>query len=390
MLLPIAFLFSTLITVALFLFPKKEKESNAKSQDMSVIIPAYNSEKTIRKCIQSVLNTKYKNLEIIVVNDGSTDSTAKIVKSFRKHGVKLINQKNMGKDPALNNGFKYSRYPIILALDSDTFITQNFFSQIVKHFDENVGAVVPKILVENKHTIITTFQEISYFITSMLGEIQNKFNKVFMVRGAAMAIHRNAWVSVHGFKNKISDDYDFALRLIENGWKVKYVSSSCVKTIAPEKLKKMLSQQIRWAKGTVEWYFSNWKFLIKNIHYLILFQLPIFFGLATLINFLFYSGGGRIPIIFWIIYNLIKNPIIVISFLERILYSSAFNYLIGGFIMSVLFSLLIRYKYKKMHIYDIVTYFFIYIPLIGITALVSYILSIKDLIIDGRVNRGNF
>lgn len=89
---------------------------------VSVIIPAYNSEKTIAKTIQSVLNQDYSPIEIIVVNDGSLDYTEKIVKEFKE--VKYISQKNSGVSVARNNGLSHANGEFIQYLDADDLLAE--------------------------------------------------------------------------------------------------------------------------------------------------------------------------------------------------------------------------------------------------------------------------
>ena len=127
MFLYIAFLFSLIVTLIIVLLPKERDFLSKKYTGICVIIPAYNSEKTIGECIGSVLNTNYPDLEIIVVNDGSTDCTAKEVERFKDVGVRLVNQKNEGKFAALNKGFSYAGKPIIFALDADLIVEKKLF-----------------------------------------------------------------------------------------------------------------------------------------------------------------------------------------------------------------------------------------------------------------------
>ena len=88
--------------------------------DFSIIIPAYNVEKYIRRCVDSVLNQTYKNYEIIVVNDGSTDDTYNILKKeYKKKNIKLVDKKNGGLSSARNTGLQYAEGEYIIFLDSD-------------------------------------------------------------------------------------------------------------------------------------------------------------------------------------------------------------------------------------------------------------------------------
>ena len=108
-----------------------------KEKKVSIIIPLYNNEKYIEKCIKSVLNQEYKNIEIIVINDGSTDSSEQIVKNIKSEKIKLLNQKNSGPSSARNNGIKNATGDWIIFLDSDDSLSKNTISTLIKNAKNN-------------------------------------------------------------------------------------------------------------------------------------------------------------------------------------------------------------------------------------------------------------
>lgn len=89
---------------------------------ISVIINVYNGEKFIKKCLDSVVNQTYKNLEILIINDGSTDNTLKICESYKDKRIKIINQNNKGLALSRNVGIKHSKGEYLYFVDSDDFI----------------------------------------------------------------------------------------------------------------------------------------------------------------------------------------------------------------------------------------------------------------------------
>lgn len=99
----------------------------------SLIIPAYNVEKYIKKCLDSVLNQTYNNYEIIIINDGSTDNTSKILESYKSNKkIKLINQENKGLSSARNTGVSNAKGDYILFIDSDDFIEKELLETLNK------------------------------------------------------------------------------------------------------------------------------------------------------------------------------------------------------------------------------------------------------------------
>jgi GT2 family glycosyltransferase len=113
-----------------------------KKKDFSLIIPAYNAEKTIEKCLESVINQTVKPTEIILVDDGSTDKT--IEKAHQFKNIKVIKSKeNKGVSHVLNLGLKNSKFPLIAFLDSDSYARKDFFALLLKELlkNENIGIV---------------------------------------------------------------------------------------------------------------------------------------------------------------------------------------------------------------------------------------------------------
>ena len=93
--------------------------------EISVILPAYNSEKYIKKAIESVLNQTFTDFELIIINDGSTDNTLNIINSFSDSRIRLINQENMGPGASRNRALRIARGRYIMYLDSDDWLCPN-------------------------------------------------------------------------------------------------------------------------------------------------------------------------------------------------------------------------------------------------------------------------
>lgn len=106
---------------------------------LSVVIPMYNVEEYIGKCLDSVLSQDFKDFEIIVVDDGSTDNSNSIVREYgKKNGnLKLLEKKNGGQATARNLGLQYSIGKYVYFLDSDDYISENLFSNIINIMEQN-------------------------------------------------------------------------------------------------------------------------------------------------------------------------------------------------------------------------------------------------------------
>ena len=112
-------------------------------EKISIIITAYNDEKYIKKCIESVIYQTYKNIEIIIINDGSNDNTLEIINQFNDERIKIYNQKNLGTGKARNNGLKYSTGDFIIFIDGDDYIDKNILMHsynLIKKYDADIVA----------------------------------------------------------------------------------------------------------------------------------------------------------------------------------------------------------------------------------------------------------
>jgi len=139
---------------------------------ISILIPAYNAEKFIKKTIECALNCDYPEKEIIVIDDGSTDRTYQIVKKFKNKGVKIFKKENGGKASALNFGIDKCNGKLIMTLDADSFLEKDTIRKMVAYFkDRNVMSVVPTLKVYNPKTIIERMQVIEYTVTSFIRKI---------------------------------------------------------------------------------------------------------------------------------------------------------------------------------------------------------------------------
>ncbi len=191
----------------------------------SVIIPAYNEEKYIEDCIKSVLNQDIprSDYEVIVVNNASTDKTAKVAK---KTGAKIINEPKKGTANARQAGFKVALGQIIATTDADTKVPTNWLKTFQKEFskDPNLVAVSGMYNFYNGSPLL---QLSTYLFNHYIFILLNWYS------GANLAVRKNAFEKVGGFKTNIpiSEDSDLCRKLKKIG-KVKRLANFKVSTSA--------------------------------------------------------------------------------------------------------------------------------------------------------------
>ena len=228
---------------------------------VSVIIPAHNEEAAIEATVRSALGSDYANLEVVVVDDGSTDHTAEILdRCFASEPrVRVHHQVNRGKPAALNQGLAMSAGEIVVTIDADTIVHSEAIGRLVRHFaDHGTGAVAGNVKVGNRTTWITRWQALEY-ITSQNMEKRafDLLNCITVVPGALGAWRAEALRNVGGFvADTLAEDADLTLSLRRRGWRISYDEEAEAYTEAPTTPRLLIRQRFRWTYGTLQ---AVWK-----------------------------------------------------------------------------------------------------------------------------------
>lgn len=260
-----------------FAFKQKKKTksrlfANSSYQPfVSVIIAAYNEEKVIAKTIRSILDSNYREFEVIVVDDGSKDDTSKVIQeTFYKHPkVRLIQKENGGKSSAMNLGFQKSRGEIIVTLDADTIIAQDAISLMIRHFeDHNVAAVSGNVKVGNRRNLLTTWQHVEY-ITGFNLERRafDELNCITVVPGAIGAWRKkNVVESGYLSEDTLAEDTDLTITFLREEHRIVYEERAYAYTESPEDVKSLIKQRYRWSYGTLQCLWKHRKALFNAKH----------------------------------------------------------------------------------------------------------------------------
>jgi peptidoglycan-N-acetylglucosamine deacetylase len=233
---------------------------------VAVLVPAYNERETVCKTIRSLLASTVRNLEVIVVDDGSKDDTLKILKrSFKRNNrVRIHTKPNGGKASALNFALQKTSADIVITLDADTIFEPAAIELLVRHFqDPAVGAVAGAVFVGNQNNLITKLQALEYIVSQNFDRrALEMVNGITVVPGAIGAWRRQAILDVGGFPaNTLAEDADATITLECNGWKVLAEPNAVACTEAPETVKAFLKQRLRWTFGLLQVAFKHRKLL---------------------------------------------------------------------------------------------------------------------------------
>ena len=223
----------------------------------TVLIPAYNEGKVIAGAVRHILASDYPNLEVIVIDDGSTDDTSEQVRTHFAGDarVRLFRVPNGGKAAGLNIGLKEARGHVVVALDADTHFEKDAISKLVRWFqDPAVGAVAGNAKVGNRVNMITRWQALEYVTSQNLERrALAALGCITVVPGAIGAWKREALERLGGFpQNTLAEDQDLTLLLLTAGYTVLYDSSAIGWTEAPDTVRGLIKQRFRWAFGTLQ------------------------------------------------------------------------------------------------------------------------------------------
>ena len=348
---------------------------------VSIIVPAYNEEKNIEETINSLIELDYPKdkLEIIIVDDGSTDNTFEIAKKFEEKYdfIKVYKKENGGKASAINYGIKKSKGEYIVILDADSIVPKHALKTMLEYFTEDdVMIVVPAIQVKRKKTFVEKIQYIEYSYNNTLREIFEKMNSIYVAPGPFSIFRRKLFDIIGLFdENNLTEDMEIAMRTQNHGFKIRFCPEVIIKTEAPDTFKKLIRQRIRWYLGFLENYTkyrninnvslreivfaSAWIFILLPIALTII---NIYFTLRGYFKMLEYYKSIDFDIIPEIIYT-IQNFNLDFSVI-RLTYTAGSLWLtILGIVMIIIFLILIRFSWKyekEKDIFSLIIYSSVY------------------------------
>ena len=235
---------------------------------VSIIIPAYNEEEVIEASLNSLLALEYDNYEIIMVDDGSTDSTVDIVKHLISHNnpklipTRVIAQSNGGKANALNTGLIHASGEFVLCVDSDSRIIPDSLQKGLRHFrNKRVAAVAGNIIVANESNLITRFQQLEYMLSqNFIRRGLSLFGVVTVIPGPIGLFRKSALSQARGYdedKQLFAEDADLTVRLLALGWHISSDEGMQAVTEAPDTISSMLRQRYRWKRGIYQVLHNN-------------------------------------------------------------------------------------------------------------------------------------
>ncbi|MDO4742207.1 MAG: glycosyltransferase [Candidatus Saccharibacteria bacterium] len=152
-----------------------------KNPKVSIIIPIYNTSKYLSKCLDRVINQTYHNLEIILIDDGSTDGSAQIINSYAKKDsrIKVIHQKNSGQSAARNAGLKIATGDYLNFIDSDDVVAKTFIEELLKPYLKNLNTSLTVCGLRYNWLKTKTFKDV--YINNLRPRKKTESNKAYIL-----------------------------------------------------------------------------------------------------------------------------------------------------------------------------------------------------------------
>ena len=237
------------------------------TEPVSVLVPAYNEEKTIGSAVRSLAASAHPDVEVVVVDDASTDGTTDIVDGLGLANVRLVKVPRGGKATALNTGLALARHELVVMVDADTVVEPDSIHRLVQPFAEpTVGAVAGNVKVGNRRGLIARWQHIEYVIGFNLDRrLYDTFGCMPTIPGALGAFRRRAVRDAGGLSDDtLAEDTDLTMAIQRAGWRVVYEESALARTEAPATIVQLWRQRYRWSYGTMQAIWKHRRALVER------------------------------------------------------------------------------------------------------------------------------
>ena len=263
---------------------------------VSIIVPCYNEERTIAATVQSLLALEYpkKKLDIVVVDDGSTDGTRTIAERFAKKypQVRYFYKENGGKYTALNFGIEVSHGDIVGCLDADSFVAQDALVESVKYLeqDPSIMALTPVMNVYRPRNLLEHMQAVEYIFGVFFKKMFDNLASISVLPGPFSLYRREVFRRVGIFRRAHNtEDMEIAFRMHAHGLKIANAHTAYVHTTVPKTLRTLLTQRARWSQGYLQ-NSMDYRYMYGNPRFghFGMFTLP--FGLAAFAAGLYIAG----------------------------------------------------------------------------------------------------
>ena len=224
---------------------------------VTVIVPCWNEEKTIKKTVDSLLGLNYPKdkLKLFLIDDGSIDGTWREILKFENYpNIKIFHKENGGKHTALNLGISKLETDFVGCLDADSIVHREALVRIMSYFEANpqVMAVVPSVVVNNPKSIIEKAQSFEHFMTVFIRKMHSFLGAVCVLPGPFSLYRKKVFDDLGPYHQAYNvEDTEMAYRMQKNHYKIAGCHDAYVYTNMPKTIPKLYRQRLRWIYGVI-------------------------------------------------------------------------------------------------------------------------------------------
>ena len=262
---------------------------------MTIIVPAWNEGHTILGTVHSLLALDYPKdkLAVFIVDDGSTDDTLAVAKTFEGNPqVRIFTKENGGKHTAVNLGIVHATSELIGCLDADSFVDSKALREIIPFFDNpEVMAVTPSVQIWKPDNIIRRIQAAEYMIGEFTRKLFSRLNALYVTPGPFSIYRRDVFKQIGNFvKAYNTEDMEMALRMQANHMKIENAHNALVFTVSPPTIPSLYKQRVRWVSGFLKNAFFSYRFMFFKKKYGNLGMLTMPFAFFSIFIALFFCA----------------------------------------------------------------------------------------------------
>jgi cellulose synthase/poly-beta-1,6-N-acetylglucosamine synthase-like glycosyltransferase len=224
---------------------------------VTIIVPCWNEEKTIKGTVDSLLGLNYPQdkLNILLIDDGSTDNTWNVISQFTQHpNIKVFHKENGGKHTALNLGLSKLETDFVGCLDADSFADPESLPRIMSYFENNPDtmAVAPSIIVSNPRTLIQHAQKAEYYMAVYVKKMLGFLGAIHVTPGPLTIFRKRVFDTLGNYHHAHNtEDMEIAYRMQKNHYAIDQCNDAYVYTNTPVSVKTLYKQRLRWIYGFI-------------------------------------------------------------------------------------------------------------------------------------------
>lgn len=273
---------------------------------VAIIVPCWNEEKTVHGTINSILDLDYPadKLEVIAVDDGSTDSTWQELLQYKDNPrVRIFRKENGGKHTAVNFGIDNTDAEIIGGLDADSYVAPDALKRMIAMFqkDPAIMAVTPSLIVHNPTNMLQYAQRVEYNMSTYNKKMLALMGAIHVTPGPFSLFRKSMFEKIGKFrKAHNTEDQELAYRMQQHHLKIEHCVNAYVYTSSPDTVKKLYKQRLRWIYGFIQ-NTIDYRHLVFNPEYLnfSFFTLPS--GMISIIAVVFLSASFMYDLIIFLL-----------------------------------------------------------------------------------------